>query len=204
MVKGGAHKYVEEFVRTMKSKEIVTGMVRSVSLLTQDAGARPHLALVLKQMATERTRLSASTLELVASITRLGPSFAPLLPYYLPPLLRLLCRTNKLYISRAATTLSAIIFHTKLVDILKYVVSEWKAEAGKSTSFRIGATEVVMALVKAVKNGDQTDKDGFERRVEELEWVLKHGATDREPKVRSEIKVVFEIYKSVWPERVAA
>lgn len=44
MVKGGAHKFVEEFVRMMKSKEIVAGMVRSVSLLTQGTGAFADLA----------------------------------------------------------------------------------------------------------------------------------------------------------------
>lgn len=78
-------------------------------------------------MATERTRLSSSTLDLLASITRLGHAFAPLLPLYLPALLRLLCRTNKLYIARASSTLQSIIAHTHLPDILKFVVEIGRA-----------------------------------------------------------------------------
>lgn len=153
-------------------------------------------------MATERTRLSATTLDLLASITRLGPAFAPLLPVYLPPLLKLLCRTNKLYISRAQSTLSSILAHTHLVDILKYMVSEWKAESGKSTSYRIGASELLFAILLAVKNGE-IEKESMEKRIVELEWIIKTGATDREAKVRGEIKKSWEIYKVQWSERVS-
>lgn len=46
------------------------------------------------------------------------------------------------------------------------------------------------------------DKETMERRMEELEWIIKTGATDREAKVRGEIKKCWEVYKKVWPERV--
>lgn len=154
-------------------------------------------------MATERTRLSATTLDLLASITRLGSSFSPLLSLYLPPLLKLLCRTNKLYISRAQSTLSSILTHTHLIDIVKFIVSEWKAESGKSTSFRIGASELLLAILITIKNGE-IEKDVADKRIVELEWIIKTGATDREAKVRGEIKKSWEIYKSQWPERISA
>lgn len=47
------------------------------------------------------------------------------------------------------------------------------------------------------------EKDGIERRMDELEWVIRTGATDKEQKVRAEIKKVWEVYKQEWPERIA-
>lgn len=47
------------------------------------------------------------------------------------------------------------------------------------------------------------NRDTLDKRIDELEWVIKVGATDREPKVRAEIKKCWEVYKSLWPERVA-
>ncbi|KAK4703699.1 hypothetical protein P7C70_g2521, partial [Phenoliferia sp. Uapishka_3] len=184
-VRGGATKQTEAFVKGLKGKELASGLVRS--------------------MITERTRLSSSTLDLLASITRLGSSFAPLLPLYLPALLRLLCRTNKLYISRATSTLLAIISHTHLTEILKYIVHEWKGESGKSATFRLGAVEGVLAMMGGEggnEEGMAGGKEGLERRLDEIEWVVKSAATDREPKVRAMAKSVWEVYKNVWPERV--
>ncbi|KAL8278817.1 hypothetical protein RQP46_008886 [Phenoliferia psychrophenolica] len=186
-VRGGATKHTDTFVKGFRQKELVNKIIRS--------------------MATERTRLSASTLDLFASMTRLGPAFAPLLPLYLPALLRLLCRTNKLYITRASSTLLSIILHTRLPDILRFIVQEWKNEAGKSASFRLAAVEAVLAMIGgegATGEGIAGGKDGLERRVDELEWVVKTAATDREPKVRATAKSMWEVYKQVWPERVYA
>ncbi|KAI5478012.1 hypothetical protein MNV49_005704 [Pseudohyphozyma bogoriensis] len=177
VVRGGGCNLHEEFVHSFKEKKIVVGIVRS--------------------MLTERTRLSASTLDLMGSSSRLGHAFGPLLLPYLPSLLRLLCRTNKLYISRASATLSRLITHTKLPDILKYIVAEWKAEPGKSASFRIEATKAVGELLQVLG-------EGLAGRVEELEWVIKASATDREAKVREYAKSVWEAYKNVFGSRVAA
>ncbi len=51
-----------------------------------------------------------------------------------------------------------------------------------------------------------TEDDEFraklEPKMDEVEWVLKHAATDREAKARAEAKKVWEIYKQTWPERV--
>lgn len=204
VIRGGACKFTDDFVRQMRAKEVVVGIVRSVrpsSFLTL-APNPSSPAVRRQQMETERTRLSATTLLLLSSLTRLGPSFAPLLPLFLPPLLRLLCRTNKLYLSRAASTLSSIVVHTRLPEILKFVVGEWKAEGGKSASYRTGATAVVLSMLEG---GEEmaVEKDGIERRMDELEWVIRTGATDKEQKVRAEIKKVWERYKREWPERVA-
>ncbi|KDE09841.1 hypothetical protein MVLG_00239 [Microbotryum lychnidis-dioicae p1A1 Lamole] len=183
VVRGGAYKFTDEFIRRFKDKAISNGIVRS--------------------LATERTRLSASTLDLISSCTRLHGQFQPLLSTYLPPLLRLFCRTNKLYISRALSVLHDIIRHTLLVDILKFIVIEWKLESGKSSSFRIAAAEAVSAVLGAGTAELVVPKEALDKRVEEIEWVIRTGATDREAKVRGEIKKCWEVYKREWPDRVA-
>lgn len=148
--------------------------------------------------------MSATALDLIAATTRLGPQFAPLLPTYLPTVLRLLCRTNKLYIARASATLISIIVHTHLPDVVKYMVSEWRLESGKSSSFRERAAEALSCILGVGNDaGLQIDKDTLDKRIEDLEWMIKTGATDREPKVRAEMKKCWEAYKTVWPDRVA-
>lgn len=208
VVRGGVTKsYPELLVNGLREKDVVRGLVRSVSAFPSAAlrvnkQMLIHGFLPTKQMITERTRLSSTMLDLLASLTRLGALFSPLLPLYLPPLLRLLCRTNKLYISRATATLSRIIDNTRLSDILKYIVSEWKGEGGKSASYRLGAVQATLEMVEVTGEEDGGMKRRIERRVEDVEWVVKSGAVDRDAKVRDVSRKVFEVYRAVWPERV--
>ncbi|KAM0748266.1 hypothetical protein T439DRAFT_349587 [Meredithblackwellia eburnea MCA 4105] len=181
VVRGGACKWTDVFIKEMKRKEVVIGVIRS--------------------LITERTRLSSTTLDVMSSATRLGSSFHPLLPHYLPTILRLLCRTNKLYISRATSTLISIVIHTELSDILKYIVAEWKLEGGKSSSYRISAMEVVLAFFP--EGEPLGGKENLDRRVEDIEWIVRQSVTDRESKVRSGCKKLWEYYRSIWDERVA-
>jgi len=128
-------------------------------------------------------------------------SFSPLLAPYGPPLLRLLCRTNKLYIQRASATLTAIITHTKPVALASHIANEWKHEGGKSASYRIACSELLVALVNAAIEDDDF-KAKLEPKMDEVEWLLKQAATDREAKARAEAKKVWDLYKQTWPERV--
>ncbi|GAA5966876.1 hypothetical protein JCM21900_001952 [Sporobolomyces salmonicolor] len=184
VVRGGAAKkeLAEEFVRGMRDKQVVNGLVRS--------------------LLTERTRLSGTTLDLIASSTRLGAQFAPLLPLYLPTLLRLLCRTNKLYVSRSASTIASIIKNTKLGEVLRFIAHEWRLEAGKSSSFREKAAEAVTIMLGAEGVEMLIEKEALDRWIEDLEWIIKTAATDKEPKVRTEMKKCWQVYHREWPERV--
>jgi hypothetical protein len=157
-------------------------------------------------MATERTRLSGTTLDLLSSLTRLSTHFASLLPSYLPPLLRLLCRTNKLYISRTLAALQSIIKNTKLPSILDHIVTEWRGEGGKSASYRIGASELILTMLGGGAGGEVVvEKEFVEQKwLDELEWCIRTGATDKEVKVRAVIKSIWDTYSREWPERVTS
>ncbi|GAA5987319.1 hypothetical protein JCM10908_001907 [Rhodotorula pacifica] len=184
VVRGGATKFTDEFVALLRDPRTAKPLVRSI--------------------VTERGALSGTALELIASCTRLGPSFAPLLPLYLPPILRLFGRPNKVYTTRSASTVLSIVKNTRLVEVLRYVVLEWRAEAGKSASFREHAAATVAAMMGTESGTLAVEKELLERRIDELEWVIKTGATGREPSVRSDMKKCWEVYKREWPERVHA
>lgn len=42
----------------------------------------------------------------------------------------------------------------------------------------------------------------LERHLLELEFIIKVGATDKEPKVRQAIKGIYDTYQSSYPDRV--
>ncbi|KAK4050626.1 hypothetical protein OIV83_003352 [Microbotryomycetes sp. JL201] len=195
VVRGGAAKqFPDDLARGLRDKPVATGIIRC--------------------LISERTRLSGTALDLIAATTRLGSQFQPLMSTYLPVILRLLCRTNKLYIARASATVTSIILHTHLIDVLKFIAQEWRAESGKSSSFREKAAEAIACMLGSstapistattATNGLQVEKDALEKRIDDLEWLIKVGATDREPKVRAEMKKCWEVYKITWPERVAS
>ncbi|GAA5827362.1 hypothetical protein JCM11251_003780 [Rhodosporidiobolus azoricus] len=184
VVRGGACKFTDEFVHAMRDPRMVKGITRS--------------------LASERGALSGTTLELVASCTRLGAHFHALLHQYLPTVLRLLAKPSKLYITRAASTLTSIIKNTHLVEVIKYIVIEWRNEAGKSSTFREQATIAVTVMLGTDTGVLAVDKDQLEKRVADLEWLIKTGATGKEATVRADMKKCWEVYKREWPERVAS
>ncbi|GAA6028827.1 hypothetical protein JCM8097_007414 [Rhodosporidiobolus ruineniae] len=185
VVRGGATKFTDDFVQSMRDPRMVKGICRS--------------------LATERGALSGTTLELIASCTRLGSHFSVLLHPYLPTILRLFARPNKVYVNRAASTVASIVRNTRLGDVLKYIAAEWRnGEVGKSATFREQAAIAVALMLGADTGALAVEKDQLERRIDELEWVIKTGATGREASVRTEMKKCWEVYKREWPDRVAS
>ncbi|GAA6006855.1 uncharacterized protein JCM10292_005475 [Rhodotorula paludigena] len=185
VVRGGACRLTDDFIAAMRDPRIAKGLGRS--------------------LASERGALSGTALELVASSTRLGRDFAALMPLYLPTVLRLFARPNKVYVTRSASTVASIVKNTRLGgDMVRYLALEWRNEGGKSASFREQAA-VALALVLGVDTDSlAVDKDMLERRMDDLEWLIKTGATGREATVRANMKQCWEVYKREWPERVAA
>ncbi|WFD30272.1 very-long-chain enoyl-CoA reductase [Malassezia sp. CBS 17886] len=64
---------------------------------------------IARSLLSERTKLSGTASDVINSIApRLGERFAPLLPVFVPPLLQLCARTNKVAIKRAEKSLHLI------------------------------------------------------------------------------------------------
>jgi hypothetical protein len=146
--------------------------------------------------ASERSRLSAAAVECMATLaTGLGPSFDPLVPLFIPTLLSLCSRPNKVFISRAKATIQTIIDQTQLISLLPYFVG---ALRDKSVTLRLIAIESVLACVQSF-NPPDLEK---EARARDVENAIKLTATDANADVRRVSRQVFDAYKILLPTRV--
>jgi len=146
--------------------------------------------------ASERSRLSAAAVECIATLAAgLGPSFDPLVPLFIPNLLSLCSRPNKVFISRAKATIQTIIDQTQLISLLPYFVG---ALRDKSVTLRLIAIESVLACVQSF-NPPDLEKDA---RARDVENAIKLTATDASADVRKVSRQVFDAYKILLPTRV--
>lgn len=153
------------------------------------------LTLPPAQMLSDRGRLSGVATDFLASMApRLGPQFAPLIPLYIPPTIRLLARPNKVYLRRAEKCLVTIVTHCpvpSLITLIKPGIED-KNEACRRSC---GA-----ALEKIVKEWDK-DLVGA-KGVVELEVAMRRMATEKDAEVRKIGKRMWEAYAARWPERI--
>jgi hypothetical protein len=129
----------------------------------------------------------------MSAATLVGPSFQPLLHFYMPALVKLLGRTNKLYISRTQACLTAIIQNTRLATVVPYLA---EGMLDKTATARYGCVEALALCLVHI------DKAALERKyLSHIEEVIRRGATDKEVKTREVAKQVWETFKGFWPER---
>lgn len=161
-----------------------------VSLVMHKSIAAPINSALL----SERTRLSGTAGDLLNSIApRLADRFEPLVPVFVPTLLLICARTNKVATKRAEKTLYMIARHCRLPSLLPFLRD---AARDKSQGLRATATGVMLAVLES------TEKERLNRRVADFEASIKATATDSNPEVRQISKKLFELYIFVWPERV--
>ncbi|KAI9507453.1 clasp N terminal-domain-containing protein [Russula earlei] len=145
---------------------------------------------------SERSRLSATAVECIAALaTGLGSSFDPLVPLFIPTLLSLCSRPNKVFISRAKATIQTIIDQTQLISLLPYFVG---ALRDKSVTLRLVAIESLLACVQSF-NPPDLEKDA---RARDVENAIRLTATDASADVRKISRHVFDAYKILLPTRV--
>ncbi len=119
--------------------------------------------------------------------------FEPLVPVFVPTLLLICARTNKVAVKRAERSLHFIVKHCTPPSVVSYLR---EAIRDKGQGLRaVAAGTLVLVL-------EHTDKDRLTRRVADVEACIKSGATDSNPEVRQTTKKLFELYVSIWPERV--
>lgn len=145
----------------------------------------------------ERGRLSGPAITVVNDIgLRMGLKFEPLIPLYIPSVLRLCTRTSKIYISRATEclkTISSCCRMPSLVSLYKEAVQD------KSQGLRIAATEALHVLLST------SVRDGLPKKgkwVEDVEQIVKITARDAVPETRKLSRKAFLAYCELWPERV--
>ncbi|GAK64125.1 uncharacterized protein PAN0_004c2334 [Moesziomyces antarcticus] len=147
-------------------------------------------------LLSERTKLSGTAADLLNSIApRLGERFEPLVGVFVPTLLQICARTNKVAVKRAEKSLHFIVKHCRPVGVVPLLR---EAVRDKGQGLRAVAAGTLVAVLEC------TDRDRLARRVADVEAAIRSGATDSNAEVRQISKRLFEQYVAVWPERVEA
>ncbi|KAI0663352.1 clasp N-terminal domain-containing protein, partial [Cubamyces menziesii] len=156
------------------------------------ASSRP----INSALNSERTRLSGTATESIATAVKaLGRAFEPLIPHYLPTLLTLCTRTNKVFVTRAKECIHAVIEHTQSPSILHYLGESTK---DKSVSLRLAAAEAVVLCLNSFNPPDLER----ESRAKEIEAVIRVTAVDANADIRKTARKIFDAYKILLPGRV--
>ncbi|KAH8093222.1 clasp N terminal-domain-containing protein [Cristinia sonorae] len=156
--------------------------------------ARPLNSAIL----SERSRLSGAAIDLLkAAAEGIGKTFDNIVPLYIPTLLTLCSRSNKVFISRSKACVIVIIEATQAPTILSYLA---EAVKDKSLSLRLSAAEGGLACLNSF-NPPDLEK---EARAREVEAMIKATATDPSADVRKVSRQLFEAYRILLPHRVDA
>lgn len=119
--------------------------------------------------------------------------FEPLVNVYVPPLLQICARTNKVALKRAEKCLQLVARHCKLPNILPLL-----KEASKDKYAGLRAVSVA-CMVTLFESGAS---DRLYRKAAEVEAMIASMAKDSNPEVRQNCKKLFQVYIDIWPERV--
>ncbi|EKD02119.1 hypothetical protein A1Q2_03481 [Trichosporon asahii var. asahii CBS 8904] len=175
ITRGGGYKHLELYVRGVGNKGV---------------GLR-----IVDCMLSDRGRLSGVSTDLLQTFApRLAAQFHSLIHLYLPPLVRLLARPNKVYLKRAEKCLQTIITHCHLPSILIYLRNglDDKSDACKRAS-AVGVERAVLEWDRDIWN---------EKGLDVLELCIRKMATDRDADVRKTGKRVWALFMDIWPERI--
>jgi hypothetical protein len=152
--------------------------------------------LTTTQMLSDRGRLSGASTDLVQTFApRLSTHFQPLVHLYIPVLVRLLARPNKVYLKRAERCLGTIVAHCPLPLILIYL------RTGLDDRSDVCRRSCAAAIEQAVNEWDAS-RFHHEKDLENLETCVRKMGRDRDAEVRKTAKRVWATFSETWPERV--
>ncbi|CAH1768779.1 20786_t:CDS:2 [Entrophospora sp. SA101] len=148
---------------------------------------------IQNSILTERTKLSGTATELVEEISKsLGPNFDSLAELFVPNILKLCNRTNKLFGTRAYKCLETIIKISKLSSLIPKFR---EAMQSQSKLLKTNVAKLTLTIL-------EEDVTGLENHIVDLEWIIHLGVIDSTLEVRTASKKSFEVYKSRFSSRV--
>ncbi|KAI0085118.1 clasp N terminal-domain-containing protein [Irpex rosettiformis] len=157
---------------------------------------RAHAQAINNAATSERSRLSGHALDLLStSVIELGNTFDPLLSLFIPTLLTLSSRPNKVFVSRARDCLNTIVSCTQSSVVLPLLVHHIH---DKSTSVRLTVAETALTYLNCANPPDVQR----EARAKDVELLIKAAAVDANADVRKYGRDLFDAYKVLLPERV--
>ena len=146
-------------------------------------------------MTSDRGRLSSVAIDLLQTLApRLALNFAPLVPLYLDPIIRLLGRPNKVVLKRTDKCLSTMISRCHLPAIL------YELKRGLNDDAATCRRGCSVAFERALK--EWPTEVLHEKALVCLEESVKRMAKDKDLEVRQTGKRVWASFMGSWSERV--
>lgn len=150
-------------------------------------------------MLSDRSRLSGTAVEFITVIgARLGPKFEPLVPLYIPAILKLCTRSGKIYVNRATNCLKLFSAYCRiptLISLLKESITD------KSLTLRFAVTDALHDFLST------SARDGLPKKttklMEDVETIIKVSSRDSNPETRKMSRRAFASYSQLFPERVS-
>ncbi|CAE6415508.1 hypothetical protein ACGC1H_007156 [Rhizoctonia solani] len=196
----------QEQAETEENWDKISRAIQTIAALTRGGAAeldaeyvkeiRGFSTMILNSMNSERTRLANIAVDLFTVIAPpLGNRFEPFIGVFVPTLIKLLGRTNKVFISRATAALRTIISHCphpRILVELRIMAND------KSASLRV---LVAGAVLQCMTEWDWSIPS-LAAKAGDIETVIRVMGTDSNVDARKITRQIFEEYKQVFPDRV--
>ncbi|CAJ0753706.1 11897_t:CDS:2 [Entrophospora sp. SA101] len=162
-------------------------LIRLIEKTQYISGIKSLKQPIQNSILTERTKLSGTATELVEEISKsLGPNFDSLAKLFVPNILKLCNRTNKLFGTRAYKCSETIIKVSKLSSLIPKFR---EAMQSQSKLLKTNVAKLTLTIL-------EEDVTGLENHIVDLEWIIHLGVIDSTLEVRTASKKSFEVYKS--------
>ncbi|KAH8551666.1 clasp N-terminal domain-containing protein, partial [Umbelopsis sp. PMI_123] len=149
---------------------------------------------IVKSLLTERSRLSGTTTDLLEQLAiNLQRAYEPLSDGFLPHIMKLFTRSNKLFVNRGIKCVSVIIQYAKIPRAIpQFCNAITKPDPNKQ--MRMGAAQCLTSSIEFNASSD------LENHLTIIENAIRVGAMDSAPEVREMVRKCFEMYKKQLPE----
>ncbi|ORZ23438.1 clasp N-terminal domain-containing protein [Absidia repens] len=175
------------------------GFVDHIKLLQQP---------IISSLTSERTRLSGTASDLLQALSQaMKRKYEIIHELFMPTLIRLFSRSNKVHVRNTLTCFKTIVENSKvprtthrLCLILKNNNSDTKnttSTGNISKSTRYHVTECLNAVIQVNATNDLL------RYVADIEAAIRNTAMDSAPEVRSSIRMCYKLYCEKIPDRAS-
>ncbi|KAJ2957719.1 hypothetical protein NQZ79_g6595 [Umbelopsis isabellina] len=150
---------------------------------------------IIRSLLTERSRLSGTTTDLLEQMAiQLQRGYEPLNDSFMPHIMKLFIRSNKLFVNRSIKCMDNIIHHAKIPRAIpQFCAAITKPDSNKQ--MRTGAAHCLKSSLQHNASAD------LAHHLQIIEKAIRVGAMDPAPEVREIIRKSFAIYKEQFPDQ---
>ncbi|ORX57431.1 hypothetical protein DM01DRAFT_1334053 [Hesseltinella vesiculosa] len=166
----------------------------------QYPGFVDHLKALQKpinsSLASERTRLSTTAHDLLLALAKaMQRKYELVNDLFMPTLIQLFARTNKVHARNTLACVKSIIECSKMPRVLRPLCLQ--LSKNKNQSVRHAIIECICVVLQVNTGHD------LARHIDDLEASIKATAMDASPQVRSGIRHCYKLYSQKFPSRVS-